>query len=120
LPIAGEFSNQTTTNYDALPVVRALDWQTDNEGKPIRKGLKNVVSRKAAFVQTRGKEASEPCAFCKAQKGIWKTCVIGVAEAEEKFDGSCANCRFSRRAQCGYREWFCSSRSSTIADLRYL
>ncbi|KAL5355856.1 hypothetical protein BJX96DRAFT_79569 [Aspergillus floccosus] len=103
LPIAGEFSNQTTRNYEALPAVRPLDWQTDSEGKPMRKGLKNLVARKAAFVQTRGKEANEPCAFCKAQKGIWKMCDIGMAEAEEKFDGSCANCRYGRRARCDHK-----------------
>ncbi|QMW43815.1 hypothetical protein COH21_003732 [Aspergillus flavus] len=104
LPIAGPNPNSAIEYYSNLPVQRYLDWQTDENNRPIIRELTNNLSRLAAFVQTRGTEASEPCSFCSEQLGVWRSCIIGSdTTADTKVHGSCANCRFSRRYTCAHR-----------------
>ncbi|PIG79899.1 hypothetical protein AARAC_010454 [Aspergillus arachidicola] len=104
LPTAGPNPNSAIEYYSNLPVQRTLDWQTDENNRPVIRELTNNLSRLAAFVQTRGTEASEPCSFCREQLGVWRSCIIGSdTTADTKLHGSCANCRFSRRYTCAHR-----------------
>ncbi|KAE8375830.1 hypothetical protein BDV26DRAFT_294644 [Aspergillus bertholletiae] len=104
LPIPGPNPTSTIEYYSRLPVQRLLDWQLDKSNSPVVREITNNLSRLAAFVQTRGTEASEPCSFCREKQGVWQSCIIGSdTTADMKIHGSCANCRFSRRYTCAHR-----------------
>ncbi|RHZ73821.1 hypothetical protein CDV55_104462 [Aspergillus turcosus] len=104
LPIAGDNANEAQKRYQNLRAVRILDWQLDGDGQPIRKPLRDSTALTAALIQTRGTEATDPCSFCKDNKGTWRMCVVKPSPDENsKLAGACANCRFSRRHNCDLR-----------------
>ncbi|KAL2851630.1 hypothetical protein BJY01DRAFT_244963 [Aspergillus pseudoustus] len=86
-------------HYTDLPVLRKLDWQTDDNGNPVRKTLYGTALR-AAFIQTRGAPAEISCNWCANGRGIWKSCIVddNPSKGSESVPsyGVCANCRFSR------------------------
>ncbi|PWY87532.1 hypothetical protein BO70DRAFT_196191 [Aspergillus heteromorphus CBS 117.55] len=98
LPLIGSRSTEAMTEYSQLPVLRKLEWRLDEQGEPMRRPLKDVISQTAAFAQTRGSEAPDPCYHCKTKQSVWQTCVVGFDTHEgTSMHGSCASCRFSRR-----------------------
>ncbi|BCR96878.1 DUF3716 domain-containing protein [Aspergillus luchuensis] len=99
LPLLGPRPSSSMLEYHQLPIFRHLEWRIDETtNEPLRRPLKDVVSLTAAFAQTRGCEALEPCIHCREEKGVWKTCVVGFDTREGmSAHGACAACRFSRR-----------------------
>ncbi|RAK88327.1 hypothetical protein BO79DRAFT_228874 [Aspergillus costaricaensis CBS 115574] len=99
LPHLGTRPSSSMLEYHQLPILRHLEWRTDETtNEPLRRPLKDVVSLTAAFAQTRGCEPPEPCLHCREGKGVWKTCVVGFDTREGmSAHGACAACRFSRR-----------------------
>ncbi|RAL04170.1 DUF3716 domain-containing protein, partial [Aspergillus ibericus CBS 121593] len=98
LPLLGQKPNDAVLEYHQLPVLRKLDWRVDENGLPVRRPLKDIVSQTAAFAQTRGFEVEQPCHHCRYNKSVWKTCVVGFDTKEGgNMHGACACCRFSRR-----------------------
>ncbi|KAL4883416.1 hypothetical protein BJY04DRAFT_216240 [Aspergillus karnatakaensis] len=103
LPPSGELRPEIEY-WVGRPVLRKLDWQQDENGRPIRTLHSNMGAFHAAFVQTRGKLAEIPCTRCAEGKGQWKLCVVGEKN-DTPGDEVCANCR-------GINNWQCSHRSS--------
>ncbi|RAH57920.1 hypothetical protein BO85DRAFT_487745 [Aspergillus piperis CBS 112811] len=101
LPLLGTRPSSSMLEYDQLPILRHLEWRIDeNSNEPLRRPLKDVVSLTAAFAQTRGCEALEPCIHCREGKGVWKTCVVGFDTREGmSAHGACAACRFNVQAE---------------------
>lgn len=98
--------NPVMMYYLDFPVKRKLDWSTDENGNPKRRNLKDAGSLIAGFVQTRGELAETPCNWCSQGKGVWERCVIGSDVQDGKpMSEACANCRFSRRVGCTFREY---------------
>ncbi|GAA90971.1 hypothetical protein AKAW_09085 [Aspergillus luchuensis IFO 4308] len=74
LPLLGPRPSSSMLEYHQLPIFRHLEWRIDETtNEPLRRPLKDVVSLTAAFAQTRGCEALEPCIHCREEKGVWKT-----------------------------------------------
>ncbi|KAL3467769.1 hypothetical protein BJX64DRAFT_283240 [Aspergillus heterothallicus] len=48
--------------YPDLPVLQKLDWQTDDDGRPVLRSLCTITLR-AAFMQTWGIQAQTPCTW---------------------------------------------------------
>ncbi|PYH96427.1 hypothetical protein BO71DRAFT_471650 [Aspergillus ellipticus CBS 707.79] len=98
LPLLGSRPSETMLEYSQLPVLRKLEWRLDDQGQPLRRALKDIVSQTAAFAQTRGSEVSDPCHHCKQKRSVWQSCVVGFDTREgSNMHGSCSSCRFSRR-----------------------
>lgn len=92
--------------YLDFPVKKKLDWSMDESGNPKRRHLGDTGSLIAGLVQTRGEVAETPCSWCSRGKGVWQTCVIGSDVQDGKpMSEACANCRFSRRVGCTFREY---------------
>ncbi|PWY70669.1 hypothetical protein BO83DRAFT_428176 [Aspergillus eucalypticola CBS 122712] len=61
LPLLGPRPSSSMLEYHQLPILRHLEWRTDETtNEPLRRPLKDVVSLTAAFAQTRGCEPPEP------------------------------------------------------------
>ncbi|KAL3467768.1 hypothetical protein BJX64DRAFT_283239 [Aspergillus heterothallicus] len=98
----------TLSAYAKQPVLRKLDWQTDEHGKPLREHLKSTTSLGAAYIQTRGTVATLPCTRCSQAKGLWKTCVVELtmkisSKGPQSAHGVCGNCRFAQYWNCEHR-----------------
>lgn len=96
-----------------LPELRKLNRRVDDSGQPIRKLLKDPAVVRAAYLQTRGKEAAKLCTFYEKGRGPWQSCVVFDGNDKNDF-GTCANCRFSKHKHactlCEFILVSCSSR----------
>ncbi|KAL4935484.1 hypothetical protein BDV06DRAFT_228788 [Aspergillus oleicola] len=89
-------------HYQKKSPCRPLDWKI-KDGEIKREPLITMGQVEAAFAQTRGEPAKEPCARCWSGKGTWETCVIQdqiEGRNPTKKDKVCANCRFYKLWQC--------------------
>ncbi|KAI9375654.1 hypothetical protein BJX61DRAFT_539667 [Aspergillus egyptiacus] len=93
--------------YKSRPVVRTLDWHTDEQGQPIRKALQGYHLHGkffAALIQTRGKVSETRCKRCALGKGPWQSCVVEKDLSGTKTTSEiCANCQIDRIYTCSLK-----------------
>lgn len=92
----------------SFPRQRCIDFRPNQGGRPELKNVKDGTRNSAAWVQTRGEQATHACGTCAAGHGPFSTCVTSKSgDGQQFFDGSCANCHFyGRGTKCSFRKCY--------------